>query len=34
VVIKAALEAGLRFPQNLAVSGFDDIDQASLVNQV
>jgi DNA-binding LacI/PurR family transcriptional regulator len=32
VVIKAALEVGLRVPQNLAVTGFDDIDQASLIN--
>lgn len=32
VVIKAALEVGLRVPQDLAVTGFDDIDQASLVN--
>lgn len=32
VVIKAALEVGLRVPQDLAVTGFDDIDQASLLN--
>ena len=32
VVIKTALEVGLRVPQDLAVTGFDDIDQASLLN--
>lgn len=32
VVIKAALEVGLRVPQDLAVTGFDDIDQSSLIN--
>lgn len=31
VVIKAAFESGLRVPQDLAVTGFDDIDQASLL---
>lgn len=32
VVIKVAIEMGLRVPQDLAVTGFDDIDQASLYN--
>ena len=32
VVVKAAYEAGLRVPQDLAVTGFDDIEQASLLN--
>jgi DNA-binding LacI/PurR family transcriptional regulator len=32
VVIKAAHEVGLRVPQDLAVTGFDDIDQAKLLN--
>lgn len=32
VVIKAAVESGLRVPQDIAVTGFDDIEQASLLN--
>jgi LacI family transcriptional regulator len=32
VVIKAARETGLRVPQDLAVTGFDDIDLANLIN--
>lgn len=32
VAIQAARDAGLRVPQDLAVTGFDDIDQASLLN--
>ncbi len=32
VVIKVAREVGLRVPQDLAVTGFDDIEQASLIN--
>ncbi len=31
-VVKAASEAGLKVPQEVAVTGFDDIDQASLIN--
>jgi DNA-binding LacI/PurR family transcriptional regulator len=31
-VIKAAFEAGLRVPQELAVTGFDDVQQASYLN--
>lgn len=32
VVIKAAREAGLRVPQDLAVTGFDDVELASWIN--
>lgn len=32
VVIKAAFEAGLRVPQDVATTGFDDIAQAGLLN--
>lgn len=32
VAIKTAIETGLRVPEDLAVTGFDDIDQASLIN--